>query len=562
MKRIIPAIIAIVLIILVIGGSFGLKMLEKYSYSDEKQNLEEYYNISANDQIAIVLQNEHIEQQAKLIDGYCYMTITDVQTLLNKRFYYDSNEGLLLFTTPTQIISNVVGASAYSVDGEVIDTDYVVSMVVDDTLYVAMDYVRQFTNFNYEYMTDPNRIQLRTQWGERTSAFIKKDTNLRVKGGVKSAILRSLPKGESVVVLEEMETWTKVKTNDAFIGYVENKFLKGQMVEEEIAASHYEEPEYTSIQRDYKINLGWHDVEVASANSTFDEFVNGTGTMNVISPTWFTITNNDGSISSIASREYVDKAHARNMEVWALIDNFSKDVDTHEVLSYTSKRTFIIDTLMQAVKDYNLDGINVDFETLDYSTGPHFVQFLRELSVACRLNGVVLSVDNYVPRESSAHYDREEQGIIADYVIIMGYDEHWGGGGVAGSVASIGFVEDGIARTVEEVPAHKVINALPFYTRVWKTKGGDVTSEALGMEATQNFINNYSVPVVWDEAACQNYGEKEMSGVLYQVWIEDAKSIETKLTIMKKYELGGVAAWKLGLEDKAIWDVIDAFVKS
>lgn len=562
MKRFIPAIIAIVLIILVIGGSFGLKLIEKYSYSDEKQNLEEYYHISANDQVAIVLQNDHIEQQAKLVNGYCYMTIEDVQNLLNKRFYYDENEGLLLFTTPTQIISNQVGASAYAVDGEVVETEYAVSMVEGETLYVAMDYVKQFTNFDYEYFADPNRIQLRTEWGERTSATIKKNTNLRVRGGVKSEILRALPKGETVVVLEEMENWTKVKTADAFIGYVENKFLKGEVVEEEIAASHYEEPEYTSIQRDYKINLGWHDLEVYAGNADFDSYVNGTGTMNVISPTWFTITNNDGSIASIASAEYVEKAHARNMEVWALIDNFSPNVDTHEVLSYTSKRTFIIQTLMDAVKEYNIDGINVDFETLDYSTGPHFVQFLRELSIACRLNGTVLSVDNYVPRESSAHYDREEQGIIADYVIIMGYDEHWGGGGVAGSVASIGFVEDGIARTVEEVPAHKVINALPFYTRVWKTNGGTVTSEALGMEATQNFINKYSVPVAWDEATCQNYGEKEMSGTLYQVWVEDAKSIETKLTIMKKYELGGVAAWKLGLEDKAIWDVIDAFVKS
>lgn len=144
----------------------------------------------------------------------------------------------------------------------------------------------------------------------------------------------------------------------------------------------------------------------------------------------------------------------------------------------------------------------------------------------------------------------------------MGYDEHWGGGGVAGSVASIGYVRDGIEKTLEDVPAEKVINAIPFYTRVWKTNNGEVTSEALGMEAAQNFISNYNVPVTWDEETCQNYGEIEMSGTLYQVWLEDARSIETKLTVMKNNNLGGVAAWKLGFEDKAIWDVLDAFVRS
>ena len=217
---------------------------------------------------------------------------------------------------------------------------------------------------------------------------------------------------------------------------------------------------------------------------------------------------------------------------------------------------------MNYVLEYNIDGINIDLEGINYESGEHFTQFLRELSIECRLNGIVLSVDNYVPRESNTFYNRKEQGIVADYVIIMGYDEHWGGGGVAGSVASIDYVRDGIEKTLEEVSAEKVINAIPFYTRVWKTNNGEVTSEALGMEKAEEFIAKYDVPTVWDEETCQNYGEIEMGSTLYQVWLEDAQSIETKLTVMKSYDLGGVAAWKLGLEDKSIWDVIDAFVKS
>ena len=564
MKKIIPAIVAIALILLVLAGSFGMKLLDRFSYSNEKQNLEEYYGLSEGDQgsVAIVLQNEKIDTQAKLIDGRCYMEIEDVQALLNERFYYDKNESLLIYTTPTQKIVSGVGTNAYSVDGGDNTTDYTISVAEGDSLYIALDYIKQYTNFSYELFTEPNRMQLRTQWGSRESASIKKTTNLRVKGGVKSPILREVAEAETVTILEEMETWTKVKTSDAMIGYVENKFLIERMTEEEIAVTDYEVPEYTSIHRDYKINLGWHAVYTESGNDTFDSVVNGTGTMNVISPTWFFLDGDEGDIKAIPSHSYVEKAHSRNMEVWALLEDITLESNTYEVLSYTSRRENLIRNLMNYVLEYNIDGINIDLEGINYESGEHFTQFLRELSIECRLNGIVLSVDNYVPRESNTFYNRKEQGIVADYVIIMGYDEHWGGGGVAGSVASIDYVRDGIEKTLEEVSAEKVINAIPFYTRVWKTSNGEVTSEALGMEKAEEFITQYDVPTVWDEETCQNYGEIEMGSTLYQVWLEDAQSIETKLTIMKNYHLGGVAAWKLGLEDKSIWDVIDAFVKS
>ena len=564
MKKIIPAIIAIALILVVLGVSFGAKVIERYSYSKEEQDMVEYYGLTdaSDSTIAIVLQNELIDTTAKMIEGRVYLELADVQSLLNSRFYYDRNEGLLLYTTPTQKIINEIGASSYSVDGEEKSADYAISVVDGDSLYLALDYVKLYTNFSYELFTDPNRIQLRTEWGSRESAVINKDTHVRVKGGIKSPILRAVEAGESVVILEEMETWTKVKTTDAMMGYVENKYLEDRMSEEEIPVTDYEEPEYTSIQRDYKINLGWHAIYTEAGNDTFDSVVDGTGTMNVISPTWFFLDGNEGNIKAMPSHDYVERAHSRNMEVWALLEDITLESDTYEVLSYTSRRENLINNLMGYLLEYDIDGINVDLEGITYETGEHFTQFLRELSIQCRLNGIVLSVDNYVPRESNAFYNRKEQGVVADYVIIMGYDEHWGGGGVAGSVASIGYVRDGIEKTLEDVPAQKIINALPFYTRVWKSKDGEVTSEALGMEAAAEFIRKYNVPTVWDEETCQNYGELEMSGTLYQVWLEDAQSIETKLTVMKNLNLGGVAAWQLGLEDKAIWDVIDAFVKS
>ena len=561
MKKFIPAIVAIALIIIVLLGSFAVKFVQKYSYSKEQQDLKEYYHIEDDSDVAIVLQNEIIDTKAKLLENTYYLDFDSVQTLLNDRFYVDSNENLLIYTTPTDIIKNEIGSSLFSISGQEEDSGYIISRYEGETLYVALDYVKKYTNFSYTPFSEPNRIQLRTEWGERTNARVKKDSAVRLKGGVKSPVLRNVKQGESLVILEEMENWTKVKTDDALIGYIENKHLEKQMTEQEIAVTDYVEPEYTSIHKDYKINMGWHQVMAQSANGDFDNVVNGTGTMNIISPTWFSLIDNEGNISSIASSDYVNKAHARNMEVWALIDNFNTDISTYEILSYTSKRAFLIQNIMSQLLNNNIDGINVDFEQLDGQTGEHFTEFIRELSIECRKNNIVLSIDNYVPRESTSHYNRKEQGVVADYVIIMGYDEHWSSGGVAGSVASIGFVEDGITATLEEVPADKIINGIPFYTRVWKTKGNEVTAESVGMETAEKFVKENHVETRWDEETCQNYGEIQLGDTLYQVWLEDEQSIETKLSIMSKYDLAGVAEWKLGFEKPSIWKVLDSYVK-
>ena len=556
-----PVLIAIALIMVIGGIAGGSLVLKKYGYSDETMDLEKYFNLATGDEVAIVLQNEHIETKAKLVQGTHYLDFISVQDLLNDRFYHDEAEGLLLYTTPTDIIRTEVGSNSYMVGSEIVETAYTISFYEEETLYVALDFVRNYTNFSYEPYFEPNRMQLTTQWPETTTAVVRKNTQIRYRVGVKSDILREVEKGEIVTILEEFDNWTKVKTYDAFIGFVPSKVLKNAETAIPQVEPNYVEPEYTSLTRDYKINMGWHQVMSAAANDTLASAVMANSNMNVISPTWFSLKSTDGDIRSIATQSYVDKAHNMGMEVWALVDNFDKDVSTYQTLSKTTSRTNLIRNLMSEVLKYDIDGINVDFEEVSYDAGEPFVQFIRELSIECRKEGIVLSIDNYVPRASTTHYNRKEQGIVADYVIIMGYDEHWGSGGVAGSVASLGFVEDGIVQTLEDVPANKVINALPFYTRVWKTNGDKVTSEALDMETAWNFIKKNGVNMTWDATAGQNYGEIQLGNTFYQIWMEDKDSIESKLAVMRKYGIGGVAAWKLGYETSDIWDKIAAYMK-
>ena len=566
MKKMIPVIVAIVLIILIGAAGFGVKVLEKYSYSKERADLTAYFGIEGSDDVPIILQDEQIEEHAKIWDNICYFDMATVHKYFNDRFYEDKAAGNLLYVMPEAIYANEIGTGNITVlDADFAESsdgrDYTISRYEGETLYIAADYVKEFANFSYEFFAEPNHMQLYTEWNERQVAPITKDTQVRYQGGIKSDILTDVSEGDEVIVLEEMENWTKVKTQDSFIGYVENKRLGEKSVQTPTPVTDYVEPVYASNTRDHKINLGWHVVAGVDGNDTFSSVMAQTKAVNVISPTWFTLVGNEGEFSSFATQSYVDRAHDMGLEVWALVGNTeSVDVDLYEVLANTENRRRLIRGLVDVAQAYGLDGLNIDIENLSLDAGEPFIQFIRELSLPCRKYGIVLSVDNYVPMNHTDHYNRAEQGVVADYVIIMGYDEHYKGSDEAGSVASIDFVERGIANTVAEVPAEKVINAVPFYTRIWETKGTEVSSQAVGMEMAAEYVAAHNIVTRWDEETCQNYGEYQSGESFCQVWLEDAESIQVKLNIMEKYDIAGVAAWRLGFETADIWDVIEEYM--
>ena len=561
MKKIIPVLIALFLIIVIAVVGVGSKLIEKYSYSKERADLTAYFDVRGEGDVPVILQDERIEEHARLIDGVCYFDLAMVHQYFNDRFYEDKKEGLLLYTLPDAIVSTVIGTQTVAKGGEESGRDYVIARYEGEQLYVAADYVKEYSNFSYELYTEPYRMQVYTEWNARRTATVLKDTQVRYQGGVKSDILTDVAKGTEVTVLEEMENWSKVKAEGAFIGYVENKRLSEQTTVEPVPVTDYVEPVYTSNTRDHKINLAWHVVASVAGNDTLVPMLAEAKSVNVVSPTWFALSDNAGNFTSFASENYVGTAHDMGLEVWGLIDNFSHEgIDTYEVLAGLSTRQHLINGLIDTALQYKLDGINIDFENISLDAGEPFVEFIRELSIPCREHGIVLSVDNYVPMGYTDHYDREEQGVVADYVIIMGYDEHHRGSDTAGSVASIDFVEKGIADTVAQVPAHKVINAIPFYTRIWETKGTTIDSQAVGIETAKQYLADHGIVTAWDEETCQNYGEYQSGDSYYQVWMEDEESIRVKLNIMSKYQIAGVAEWQLAFAVDSVWDVIEEYM--
>lgn len=564
-KRILPVIIAILLILVIAGGALGKVLLDKYSYSKEEADWNEFYQVSESDRSAIILQDEMVEEQALIRDGVCYFDLATVHKYMNEVFYADMTEKLLLYANPTEVIRTTFGETSYTTTEGTQDAGYVISFVEGDTVYVAADYVKLFTNYSYDCYD--RHVQVYTEWGTRQVAQLKKDTAVRLRGGVKSPILTQAAKGDTLEILEQMETWSKVKTADSVIGYVENKRLGDITEETETPVTDYQEPEYTALTSDSKICLGWHSIGGVGGNDTLYSMVSGTKGMNVIAPTWFSLTDENGSIRNFGTANYVTTAHNMGLQVWGVVDNFNyanetgTAISTLNMLSSTTSRQNFVRNVTDAAVSLGLDGINVDFEQLSSDCGPHYVEFIRELSIQCRNRGLVLSIANYVPFNFNDYYRLDIQGQVADYVIIMGYDEHWHGSKDPGSVASISYVSGGLDRTLQEVPANKVVNALPFYTILWKTEGTDVTDEYITMNNEADFMSRAGVTAEWDEETCQNYAEWTSGNATYQIWLEDAESIAVKLNMMATKNIGGVAVWRLGYGTQAAWELINAYLQ-
>lgn len=560
-KKILPVIAAAALIVILAAILIVGKVVDKYIPTDERMDSAEYYGITGEGQVPVILQDEVAPEQSMLVEGVPYLNYHTVKDSLNSRFYWDSTNQLMLYTTPTDVIKIPAGSAEYTVSGEEKSFDQIIVRLEGETPYIEADFVKQYTNMTYETLQEPDRILVTYKWGTIKQAKVKRDEDVRYQGGVKSPILTEVSKGDLVTVLEQLENWTRVATADGYIGYVRNKKLGS--VKETTISNEFMEPEYTRIRKDYTINLVWHQISNMDSNYALSTDIESMTGVNTISPTWFSVASKDGTISSLADASYVETAHEKGLEVWGLVDNFNQEVDMKEVLTNTTAREKLTDQLIEAALEYQLDGLNIDFENLGEELGDAYIEFLRELSVQCRKNGLVLSSDNTVPRDFSSYYQRGEQAEVVDYFIIMGYDEHYSGS-EPGSVASLSFEKEGIEATIAEgVPADKIISGVPFYTRLWKTDtNGEVSSEAIGMDRADATLEANGVTANWSDETSQDYAEyHDPDGALYQIWLENEASIELKAKLVPEYQLAGIAAWKLGFERSSIWDVISTNIK-
>ena len=560
-KKLLPVLTVLCLIILVIGVGMVTLLIKRYAPSKEKMDGAEYFQVTGEDEAALIVNRTVTGEKVKIIDGRYYVENAVVGKYINGRFYWDGKQNVMLYTLPTEEFQITPDTQEYQTSQGVQSVDYVILKSQGDTCYLDLEFVAAYTDMTYMVYENPNRVAIQTRWGDTRMVEVNEKSVIRQKGGIKSTILTEVQAGDLLYLEEELENWSKVATDDGYTGYIQKKDISQP---ETITLTHTSTaPEYTNIRKDYKINLGWHQVTSQEGNAALASIVANTQGLNTISPTWFSVVDNAGTISSLASADYVNQAHGMGLEVWGLIDNFNTNADTLTFLSDTQVRANIINQLMAQADAVGLDGINLDFESITEEQAPHYVQFIRELSIACRNRGLVFSIDNPVPMPYNRFYNRKEQGIVADYVIIMGYDEHYSGSTEAGSVASLEFVKNGILDTLEEVPAEKTINGIPFYTRLWTEPfgGGNMTSEAMSMQSAADYIVANGMDTYWDDTVGQTVATLETEDALYSMWLEDEQSVAEKMKLVQENQLAGVAEWKLGLEKPSVWPVIAQYLQ-
>lgn len=538
-------------LLFLIVAAAGVVGYVKYMPSRERVDLDALYAADGTNRVVLYLNYERQEESGIYVDGQTYLPVAWVDANLNERFYWDANEEILVYALPEEIVKR---------DETTVDEDGKKILYRDgDAVYLSLGLIQKYTDVRLQaYDSEAQkRVYVENIWEPVTVANVAWKAKIRLRGGLKSPIVTEVGRGKEVIVLKQYDNWSRVMTPDGHIGYMHKWKMKN--LHEETLKSDFTAPVYRNRSLDKKIVLVWHQITTAAGNQAMESLMARTKGVNVIAPTWFTLSSNSGAYESLADKSYVDQAHEKGLQVWAVWDNFSrecsKNVQAEVLLSRTSVREKLIKNMMTEADRYGFDGINLDFESLKTAAGVHYIEFIRELSIACREKGLVLSVDNYVPAVYNRFYDQKEQGNVADYVIIMGYDEHYAGG-EAGSVSSIGYVENGIKDMLSLVPKEKVINAVPFYTRLWTGSGENASSRAMGISEATKWVSANDMELSWDDSVGQYYGKLDTQDGEQQLWMEETKSLGLKMDLIKQYDLAGVAAWRLGLETSDVWDVI------
>lgn len=519
-----------------------------------KKDPKEYFGIGGGEEIGVVVDGYVFQTPGILLNEEIYLPIAEVSEHLNPGFFYSENENMFIITTPVEKVAVSVGESA--------EQNLFISR--NGINYISYNYLFEYTDMDGTVIRDDvNRVVIRTESEYDLSAVGEKAV-VREKPSIRGLVLTRPAAGTEVCILNpedavNEDSWVRVATPDGYTGYMENKFLEGDIthVTEDSAR---QELVFSHILRDDKVNMVFHQTDNQASNDMLAASLDGVSGVNVIAPTWFYLESSEGDMSSLASESYVETAHSRGLAVWIVANDFDGAVnsskDTLAALSTYAGRSKIIDTIVSETVRVGADGINIDFEKVNADCAPYYQEFIRELSVSCRNEGLVLSIDVYVPTYTG-HLGREELARVADYIVCMCYDEHTSGSETAGSVSSLPFVRRGIRDTLKEVPAEQTIIALPFFTRLWKVnENAAPESRAMGMGEAKTWLSENAVSVVWDEENGQNYAEAKGADGVSKIWVEDAQSISEKMNAVTEAGCAGVAEWKLGLETQDIWQVI------
>ncbi|MBO4288554.1 MAG: hypothetical protein J5865_00445 [Lachnospiraceae bacterium] len=563
-SRKIPVMIVLLAIAVVVCVSIFTKKDPELEPVDDMADLTEVY-ASEEGMAPIIANGLPSSVKAIVHERHVYLKLGTVLEDINDGFFWDDTEKCLSYATASKVIhvkeyDTFDGAPVFYDNSK---TDAKKSEDPSSRICVQLNYVAQFANMKVNIYSDPGRVFLRSKFGDLQYAKIKKGTALRVGPGENEKILVNVEEEQDAWLISAENGWNKVFLESAgHVGYVRDEDIsKIETVAEE--EPYTEEPYKRKTLGKKKVVIAWHQVFGETGIDDIEQLLEGTDSLNVVAPTWFSVSSSMGDIESRADSDYVRIVHEHGLQVWGLVENFnaSTKLDYGQLFGRTSIRTKLVNNIVNEAVRFGLDGVNLDFEGLPSDAGDGYLQFIKELAISCHENDLFFSIDNYVPSAWTQHYHRAEQAKIVDYFVLMAYDEHYAGSD-AGSTASLPFIKKGIEDTIAAgVPAKMILVGMPFYSRIWRGEDAAVSSETMNMAAMHDAKKQYRDFMVWDEESGQNYIEIEIEGVLNRIWVEDVSSIEAKLDLIFDHRVAGIACWKLGMEIPEAWEAITAMIE-
>jgi spore germination protein YaaH len=519
--------------------------------------------------------NQPIFVDGQLMDGEAAGTgdqlklpVSVLQEAIDSGIRYEADTGDIIIATPQRVLHMKEG----STKAELNHRDYPMTVkpeVVGGEAYIPLKPLKEVYGLAIQEDATTGAVILMRggdtiQYAEIDTLSSKADKTVPLykRGGESSPIIADMEQDARVRVWQTGDDQSFVQLDNGYAGYVANKYVTLTEKKE------LDKPAFTLTAAEKKwqnkpVNLVWEAVYNRQPDVASIGKMPG---VNVVSPTWFHITDGQGNVKSKGDKAYVNWAHRSGMEVWALMDNsFDPDITKEAVASYET-RTHIIEQMLEYAQTYHLDGINIDFENVYTDDGPNITQFVREIKAMARIHGLMLSVD-VTPKSNSemwsAFLDRRSLGSFANYIVVMAYDEHWAASPKAGSVASLPWTESSMRRILEEdeVPSNKLIMAVPLYTRIWTEETNDqgevkVSSKAVGMSTIADLIKEKKLKPVLDKQSGQNYVEYSEDGATKKIWIEDAVSLQARVDLVASLKLGGVAAWNRSFADASAWETL------
>lgn len=486
-----------------------------------------------------------------------FLSLADVRNYFDKYIEYDKENGSIVTTSEINIAKMSTKDNKITINGQEEELNSS-AIEKNETIYLPFSEISEKVyDVDLEYIKDTNTIIIDSLDRKQEVANTTKETKLKYKPQTLSGTLEKLEANEQVVYIEETNNWAEVRSKDGTIGYVKKEDLGNVEVTREAK-------EYID-KVEGKVNLVWdYYSEYAKAPDRTGETMDG---VNVVSPSFFSLERgSNGEIYDNAKddgAEYIEWAHNNNYQVWAMFSNNSLKDTTSQILNDYEKREAMIENLMDLVEEYNLDGVNVDFENMNESDKDVYSRFLIELAPRLKKIGKTLSVDVTAPDGSetwSLCFDRNTIANVADYIVFMAYDQYGTSSNKAGTTAGYNWVEANIKKFLgqEDVDPEKIILGIPLYMRLWEEEDdGTAKPEVVNMRDMFDVLPENQV-ATWDEELKQYYVEYEEDGKTYKMWVENEKSVGEKINLANQYNLAGIAFWE---KDRETNDEFWTFVK-